>query len=468
MTRASLALCIGVVSLALTASVPTQERLDVFTASRDHPAIGYATGATTDVVAALNERLQSGAAQLSFERERGYLRGTLQALRIPVESQTLVFSETSAQAEMIGPTHPRAVYFGDDVAVGWVKGAGLLELATHDPRQGVVFYTLDQRETDAPRFKRDNSCLLCHQTWETLAVPGLQVLSTFPMSDDPRAYASGLAMDHRTPYAQRWGGWYVTRTSGSFPHLGNLPVIVPARELEAGRRPTPHLDSVRDRFDTSGYLSPCSDIVALSVLAHQTHATNLITRLGWEARVAAFDARGAKSAGASPGDSERVRTAAHDLAEYLLFADEPPLPAPVVGGCGFTEAFAARGARDSRGRSLRDVDLKKRLFRYPVSYMIDTPAFHALDVAVRALVYRELLAMLTGPGVPPQFGEVSADDRRAAIQILRRDAARPAGVVRAGARVSAYRSGSVGAFASLCAARTSAAARLPLSTAPFM
>lgn len=420
MTRAWVALCAGLISLVLTASLPTQERLDVFVASRDHPAISYATGTTSNPVSALDERLRSGATRLAFERGGGYLRATLQALNIPVASQGLVFSETSAQAEMINPANPRAVYFADDVAVGWVRGAGLLEIAAHDPKQGVVFYTLEQRETDAPRFRRDNSCLLCHQTWETLGVPGLTVLSTFPMSDDPHAYASGLTMDHRTPYAQRWGGWYVTRASGSFPHLGNLPVIVPARELEAGRRPTPHLDSVRDRFDTSGYLSTCSDIVALSVLAHQTHAANLITRLGWEARVAAFDAKGGTSAsGATAADSPRVRSAAHDLADYLLFADESPLPAPIAGGCGFAEAFVSRGARDSRGRSLRDFDLQKRLFKYPVSYMIGTAAFHALDAPVKELVYREVLAMLAAANVPAQFGEVSAENRRAAIEILR-------------------------------------------------
>lgn len=412
------ALTAGVVSVILAASIPGQERLDAFVASRDDPAIRYESGPTTDVVSALNQRLRSGGATFTFDPGNGYLRSTLQALGISPSTQTLVFSETSAQADEISLRNPRAVFFADDVAVGWVRGARVLELAAHDPRQGAVFYTLEQRPSGTPDFKRDNSCLLCHQTWETLGVPGFQVLSTFPMSDDPHAYASGVSMDHRTPYAQRWGGWYVTRTSGSFPHLGNLPVIVPARELEAGRRPTLHLSSVGDRFDLAGYPTACSDIVALSVLAHQTRAANLITRLGWEARVAGQTASAGSDAANRVAGSPRVREAIRDLAEYLLFADEPQLPAPVAGGCGFAEAFTARGRRDSRGRSLREFDLKRRLFKYPVSYMIDTAAFDALDPGVRALVYQEMLGTLSAPTVPAWFS-ADANERRTALEILR-------------------------------------------------
>lgn len=403
------------------ASVPTQERLDVFIAPRDHPAINYSTGPVTNVVAALDDRLRAGSAHLTFEPDSGYLRSTLQLLKVPVESQSLVFSQTSAQADAISMANPRAVYFADDVAVGWVRGAEVLELAATDPRQGVVFYTLEQRASgEPPRFRRENSCLLCHQTWETLGVPGLQVLSTFPMSDDPRAYASGVVVDHRTPHAQRWSGWYVTRRSGAPPHLGNLPVVVPARDLEAGRRrPTVQIESVQGRFDATGYPSLCSDIVALSVLAHQTHATNLITRLGWEARVAAFEGRADGTGGAGVPNSPRVAGAAHDLAEYFVFVDEAELTSPVEGGCGFAEAFTLRGVRDSRGRSLRDLDLRQRLFRYPLSYMIDSPAFAALDPRVKELVYRRLLALLAAPAPPGALQTVPASNRLTALEILR-------------------------------------------------
>lgn len=410
----------GVMGLLVASAGAIQERLDVFLASRDHPAIAYSQESRGDRVAALNAALSAGTATLPFEPTRGYLRATLAALGVPTESQALVFSETSAQAEHITLGNPRAIYFSDEVAVGWVRGADALEVAAVDGRQGVLFYTLEQRATAAPRFVRQNSCLLCHQTWETLGVPGLQVLSTFPMSDDPRAYASGLVMDHRTPFAQRWGGWYVTAARGALSHLGNLPVIVPSHDLQSGRRPTPQLESVRGRFDLDGYLSACSDIVALSVLAHQAHATNLIIRLGWEARVAAGEAsraRGVATADAVAA-SPRVASALEALADYLVFADEAPFPAGVEGGCGYTQSFTARGPRDGRGRSLREFDLRTRLFRYPVSYMIYAAVFDGLPPEAKRLLYRALFERLANPGAVQGSG-ADAGTRRAAIEIVR-------------------------------------------------
>src|SRR5882672_1872853 len=186
----------AVFAIPCATAIALAQRTDVFVASINHPAIAYRTAPVHDAVADLDEKLQHGSIQLAFDRDTGYLRATLDALKIPIESQTLVFSQTSAQAKQIGPRNPRAVYFNDTVAVGWVRGAEVLELAGHDPHQGVVFYSLEQKPAGKPRMKRDNSCLLCHLTWDTLGVPGLQVLSTFQMSDDPNAYAMGVVADH--------------------------------------------------------------------------------------------------------------------------------------------------------------------------------------------------------------------------------------------------------------------------------
>src|SRR5882762_6918193 len=187
----------AVFAIPCATAIALAQRTDVFVESINHPAIAYRTAPVHDPVADLDEKLQHGV--------------------IPIESQALVFSQTSAQAKQIGPRNPRAVYFNDTVAVGWVRGADVLELAAQDRRQGVLFYTLDQKRTDAPRLTRDNTCLLCHLTWDTLGVPGLQMLSTFQMSDDPNAYAAGIVVDHRSPLSRRWGGWYVTGKAGSGP-----------------------------------------------------------------------------------------------------------------------------------------------------------------------------------------------------------------------------------------------------------
>jgi hypothetical protein len=171
------------------------------------------------------------------------------------------------------------------------------------------------------------------------------------------------------------------------------------------------LPSVEGLFDLKGYPTPYSDVVAMLVLAHQTHMTNMIIRVGWEARLAE----------ASPSDdaSARVREAAADLVNYLLFVDEAPLAGPVKGSSGFAERFAAAGPRDSKGRSLRDFDLERRLFRYPASYMIYSPAFDALPAAARDAVYERLWEVLSGRETGARYERLSAADRQAVIEILR-------------------------------------------------
>src|SRR5262245_16880630 len=273
----------AVVLLVLGAGLSAQRR-QPFTQSCDHPAIRYSTHVSTDPVASLNERVQSGAATLTFEAESGYLRSVLQALRVPIESQSLVFSQTSSQGPLIKRGNPRALFFNDSVAVGWVRGAPQLEVATQERDMGVIFYTLEQRAVEKPRFKRDDSCLECHQTPDTLGVPGLFVMSVFsvPAENDKYSYATGESMDHRSPLPDRWGGWYVTGHSPE-AHLGNIPI---APTPAAVKRSAREIESLKGEFDTKGYPTAQSDIAALMVLEHQAHMMNLLTRTAWEGRIA--------------------------------------------------------------------------------------------------------------------------------------------------------------------------------------
>jgi hypothetical protein len=261
-----------------------------------------------------------------------------------------------------------------------------------------------------PRFKRDDQCLACHLSWDTLGVPGMMVGSMFPLPDDPNAYANGFTTVQGSPLEQRWGGWWVTGDPGGTQHMGNIPVMPPDQKWKIPT-PTRPLRSVEGLFDLTGYPTPYSDVVAQLVLAHQVRMVNLITRIGWEARVAATD----RSADAA----SRVRDAAVDLVDYLLFVDEAPLTHPVRGTAGFAERFVAAGPRDPQGRSLRDFDLQKRLFRYPCSYMVYSPAFDALPAAARDAVYARLDAVLNGRETAPKYRVLTAADRRAVLEILR-------------------------------------------------
>ena len=158
-------------------------------------------------------RLRDGTIRLALDGRGGYLQSALQALDIPVESQMLVFSATSLQARLINPGNPRALFFNDRVVLGYVRNGEILEVAAQDATAGIVFYTLEQKAAAAPQFQRVTTCLGCHLNADTLGVPGLLMFSTTPASD-ARA-ARSVTMDHRMPLKERWGGWFVTGSSGS-------------------------------------------------------------------------------------------------------------------------------------------------------------------------------------------------------------------------------------------------------------
>jgi hypothetical protein len=381
--------------------------------SRDHPAIQYSSEPVHDAVVRLNERVQKGEVHLAFDAPpRGYLASVLKALDIPASSQTLVFSENSLQRAHISRTAPRALYFNDTIAIGWAKGADTLEATVFDAKQGVHFYSVAQKANAAPQFvRRDGECLQCHLLPQTHGVPGILTMSMLPLSDNKNEYAEGWGMDHRTAIEDRWGGWYVTGVQVPARHLGNVPVLhVPKSYVRADV--APKLKSANDAFDASAYLTPHSDVVALMVLNHQTHITNLLIRLGWQARIALHST----AAQSLPAD---VRETAREVADYMLFGDEAMLPSPVQGGSTFAQDFPAKGPRDSKGRSLRDFDLTRRLFRYPCSYMIYSEAFDALPDQAKALVYQRLWDVLSGAAKDWDYSKTSADDRRAIVEILR-------------------------------------------------
>jgi len=386
-----------------------------------HPAIEYATRPVSDPVAQLNQRILAGETQLAFEPAQGYLKSVLQTLKIPAESQMLVFSETSLQSEHISQKTPRALYFNDTTSVGWVQGADTLELAAWDPQQGMQFYQVDQTPAQRPHFNRTQRCLECHEGNLTSGISGMLTMSMLPMSDDPNEYAQGWAVDQRTPYEDRWGGWFVTGAAVPPRHLGNVPVY---HVKKGGVRAavTPKLASASGSTDTTKYLSGYSDVVALLVFNHQTYMTNLITRLNWAARVQEWDrlhppAPVRQASGQSNDDP--VASTVAELVDHLLFIDEVPLSGKVQGSSGFAEAFAAQGPRDAKGRSLREFDLSRRLMKYPCSYLIYAPAFDALPARAKAMVYERLWTVLAGKDADPAYKKLTPADRQAIIEILR-------------------------------------------------
>ena len=371
----------------------------------------------SDSVSRLNQRLAAGETSLEFESSWGYLRSLLAELDIPLSSQLLVFSKTSAQFRWINPRNPRAIYFNDDTYVGWVPGAPLLEISTAVPGGTAAFYTLRQQPSGRPHLLRDHgSCLQCHQSRRTLGVPGHLTRSVYPDRDGLPHFRHGTVnTDHTTPVSERWGGWYV---SGSIPlpHRGNA--VGPDdsfSEFTAGLLGRPY----GRFFEPARYPTPHSDVVAHLVLAHQTKVHNAIARAGHEARAAtAYQAEMARlfgdpSASLLASVKRRIERPAELLLRDLLCVGEAVLKGPIRGGSGFAQEFQSRASLGGSGPSLRDLDLESRLLRNSCSYLIRSPAFAALPERVRRYVTRRIAEIVDGTDVSGNFAHIGAGERAA-------------------------------------------------------
>tara|TARA_R110002049_G_scaffold27321_2_gene94371 strand:+ start:648886 stop:650220 length:1335 start_codon:yes stop_codon:yes gene_type:complete len=395
----------------------------------DGPPINYQSAPVDDAVARLKDALDRGERTLQWNDKNGWLSSILDALNVPAESQTLVFSKTSLQISRISPRRPRALYFNDDVYVGWVQSGDVVELSAVDPQQGAIFYTIrqqpDSESAGRPTITRDpGHCNVCHASSRTQNVPGFLVRSTFPGRDGTPHYSLGTkTTDHTTPISDRFGGWYVTGTHGTMRHNGNAIAdedATPAIDRDQGANRT----SLDEFIDVDRYAAPGSDIVALMVLEHQSQLHNAITKANYEARRAAHqDAVMNKLLGrdadyVSESHVRRIASVGDNLLDYLLFADEFVLTDPVIGDVKFQDKFLSRGKTDRQGRSLREFDLRTRIFKYPCSYLIHSDSYQGLPTRVRDYVEQRLAMILNGQDESGDFDHLDAATRQAIGQIL--------------------------------------------------
>jgi len=374
----------------------------------NQPPINYSSRQPDDAVTRLRQRLQNGQVELTDRGAQGKLQDLLKALEIPIESQLLVFSKSSANARLITPKTPRAIYFNDEVYVGWVPGSPMVEISTVEPNVGAVFYNLPQAtresatpgQTTEPQFRRDDSCLLCHVTRSTLRVPG-HLDRSFTTDFEGQLRTGWSRITHATRYQDRWAGWYVTGGSETFKHLGNVYGDESRHDSPQHNLKVNTVTDLSKQFDTRDYLTATSDIVAHLVLDHQAHGHNLITRLNYESQLG------------------RPTTAFDPLLRYFLFLDEPQLQAPITTHSDYRIWFEGRGPRDSQGRSLRQFDLNTRLFKYRLSYLIYSAAFDALPDSVRLEFYRDLKSWLTTTDPQHPAEKLPLKERQAIQEILR-------------------------------------------------
>ncbi len=402
--------------LCASASVDAQVSIDI-----EEAPFEYSETPANNQVSRLIEKLDSKTIELEYTSGQGYLRSMLKALEIPESSQTLVFSKTSMQVRYISRRNPRAIYFNDDTYVAWVRGSSLMEISTADPKLGTAFYTVEMMPW-RPKVKQAYyDCLACHATSMTQGVPGHTVRSVYPQVDGRiDSQKESFITDHTSPLAERWGGWYVTGRHGDMRHMGNTFLRGGGLDTRANGNRL----SLWDDFDTHDYLSPYSDIVALMVLEHQVQMHNSMTRADFMVRQLAHDRGGLPDADETAEWNVEIQLIAKEVVDSLLFCDEAPLTDPISGSVIFAEDFSKRGPKDSQGRSVREFDLKTRMFRYPCSYLIYSPTFDAMQKPLRQEIYRQLDDVLSGENTSEDYAHLDSQTRADLLAIL--DETKPA------------------------------------------
>ena len=375
--------------------------------------------------------MERGEVKLEFVPGRGYLDSLLKALGIDPSSQTLVYSKTSLQIDLIKASTPRAIYFDNDTYIAWIPATNMIEMTTMDSAVGPVFYTLPNHDAASAHLDRETSrCLTCHDTFSMMGggVPRFLFMSS-PVSVTGEPLTNEISQDttDATPLRERWGGWYVTGMPNNLPHLGNLQVKNPGALVQdlASLKLTGHtVDKLDGIFDTKPYLTDHSDVVALLIFEHQVYIENLITRANYKGRTLVARENDGQPTDdltweqLSPKSRTIIKAMLEPLVKALLFADATTLPGKIAGNSGFDRWFQAQGPRDSQGRSLRQLDLTTRVFRYPLSYMIYSRGFSGLPKYAHEYVYHRLADILGGRDQSAPYSHIAAADRATALQIL--------------------------------------------------
>ncbi|MCH2209587.1 MAG: hypothetical protein MK132_27525 [Lentisphaerales bacterium] len=303
------------------------------------------------------------------------------------------------------------MYFNDNTYIGWIPNSDVLEIMSNDPKLGAIFYTMKQKPLEEPVIIRnDHDCLDCHSSARTQSVPGGMLKSRFINLEGS---LMSTVVNHRTPINKRWGSWYVTGNSPADHHLGNL------------RKADEDLDNINITdlsalFATKQYLTDSSDIVALMVMEHQIHMTNLITRAAYRTRII-LDKRNLDenaTENIDKDDLEDISRQLTPLLDYMLFVDEAHINAPIKGNTDYQSSFEATGPKTRDGKSLRKLDLNSRLFKYPLSYMIYSENFQQLPAIAKKITLKNLKEILAGKNQDKKYRHLTSDLRSEILKIL--------------------------------------------------
>jgi hypothetical protein len=337
----------------------------------------------------------------------------------------MVFSKTSLQIAHISPSNPRALYFSDDIYIGYIPGSDIIEISVADPALGGVFYTFKNRGSGAPAFNRQTyECLQCHDGALTSGVPGHTVRSVHPYPDGQVDFSSGThIISDATPHSERFGGWWVTGKHLALNHEGNAFVRGSGgmdNPLRANRTPE---KLPAGMIDLKDYMAGTSDVVAQLILQHQTVVHNRITAVTYGTTLAlADDASIGESLGNKPGELlgstlSRIRNSSDALLETLFFVDEATFSAPIDGNKRTMVDFVKQGPRDPNQQTLRQLDLRTRLFRYRLSFLVHSLGFKGMPPQARSYCWIRIKAALANTD-DRLTAKLDANERKTIHEIL--------------------------------------------------
>jgi len=374
------------------------------------PAHEYWFRELNDPFTRLIADFESGKRELDNRSGKAFLTSLLEHLDIPASSQLLVFSRTSLQTRKISGSNPRAVYYNENIYVGYIPG-GKIEIISLDPDIGAIFYIFGKPESGPPMIERSNRCMECHSNAATRRVPGITIRSVMPGSNWGALVSFRKnQIGHQVPFSERFGGWHVTGEPGLFDHKGNL-----TGEKVGGKVVTEVIEP-GTQFDWSAYPAETSDILSHLLLEHQAEFMNLALEATYRGRTYQHIGKGK----IKPEHVAVLHGLAEELVRYLLFADEAKFPA---GGIRVDpqcrEDFLADRKEASNGISLKDLDLETRLFKHRCSYLVYSDVFQATPDLFKRHVYQVLGEAISTEKPDSDFAYLSVTEKNAIRGILR-------------------------------------------------
>lgn len=374
------------------------------------PPHNYNEHQPKDRFADLLKKIEKGEFQSDTSSDHAMLRSLLQALKIPVSSQLLLFSASSLQSEIINMRNPRALFFNEDTYVGFVPG-GVLEVASADPEVGPVFYVFDRMQPGGPfpRVQRGTKCFNCHGGTATKRLPGLiaESLLVSQAGSSLETYRRD-EQGHQIPLENRFGGWHLTGKHHISGHKAN--VIGFTRNGKSEK-----MDVVPGQtWDTAKHLLSTSDILPHLVHEHQIGFENRLVRGIYIVRQLKHDRKGMLG----NAEQEEIDAWAQDFARYVLFADEAKFPREgIEGDPAYVRDFLEGRVTSKRGLSLKDLDLKTRLFKHRCSFMLYTDTWEHAPKEIKDRVYYRMAEALRD--AQPSMPHLAAEERRVIREILK-------------------------------------------------